>query len=80
VIARATDRVEQPDAQTVRIIKPAGMLTLRATAPAAFEPCPAERTFNLVPGFEAAPLAIALTADSDVRVRLEAPKSASSTA
>jgi hypothetical protein len=80
VIARATDRVEQPDAQTVRIIKPAGMLTLRATAPAAFEPIPAERTFNLVPGFEAAPLAIALTADSDVRVRLEAPKSASSSA
>jgi hypothetical protein len=72
VIARATDHVEQLDPQTVRITKPAGTLTLRTDAPAAFEPIPAQRTFNLVPGFEAVPLAIALTPGADVRVRLEA--------
>ena len=71
VIARATDRVEQLDPQTVRITKPAGTLTIRTDAPAAFEPVPAQRTFNLVPGFEAVPLAIVLAPGADVRVRLE---------
>ena len=80
VIARATDRVEQLDSQTVRITRPAGTLTLRTAAPAAFEPIPAERTFNLVPGFEAVPLAIALTPGVDVRVRLEAQKTEASPA
>jgi hypothetical protein len=72
VIARAADRVEPLDPQTVRITKPAGTLTLRTDAPAAFEPIPAQRTFNLVPGFEAVPLAIVLTPGAEVRVRLEA--------
>jgi hypothetical protein len=72
VLARSTDRVAQPDAQTVRITKSSGTLTVRTDVPAAFEPIPAERTFNLVPGFEAVPLAIALTPGADVRVRLEA--------
>jgi hypothetical protein len=72
VIARATDHVEQLDPQTVRITKPGGTLTLRADAPAAFEPIPAQRTFNLVPGFEAVPVSIVLAPDTDVRVRLEA--------
>jgi hypothetical protein len=71
VVARATDHVAQPDPQTVRITRPAGSLTFRTFAPAAFEPVPAERTFNLVPGFEAAPIALALTPGIDVRVRLE---------
>jgi hypothetical protein len=72
VIARATDRVEQLDPHTVRITRPAGTLTLRTDPPAAFEPLPAQRTFNLVPGFEAVPLAIALAPGADVRVLLEA--------
>jgi len=72
VIARADEHVERPDAQTVRITKLHGALTLRTDAPAGFEPIPAERTFNLVPGFEAIPLEIALGAGKEVRVRLEA--------
>jgi hypothetical protein len=72
VLARSTDRIAQPDSQTVRIIKPLGTLTVRTDAPAAFEPLPAERTFNLVPGFEAVPLAIAVNPSADVRVRIEA--------
>jgi hypothetical protein len=72
VIARAADHVEQLDPQTVRITKPAGTLTLRTDAPAAFEPIPAQRTFNLVPGFEAVPLSILLAPGADVRVRIEA--------
>jgi hypothetical protein len=72
VLVRSTERVEQPDPQTVRITKPAGTLTIRVDRPAAFEPIPAARTFNLVPGFEAVPLSILLPAGVDVRVRLEA--------
>ncbi len=72
VIARAGERVERPDAQTVRIARPHGTLTLHTDAPAGFEPIPTERTFNLVPGFEAVPLAITLEPGKEVRVRLEA--------
>jgi hypothetical protein len=75
VIARAEERVEQPDAQTVRIVKAHGTLTLHTNAPAGFEPIPAKRTFNLVPGFEAVPLAIGLDPGKEVRVRLEAATS-----
>jgi hypothetical protein len=71
VIARADERVEQPDAQTVRIAKQKGMLILHTDAPAGFEPIPGERTFDLVPGFEAVPLAIVLAPEKEVRVRFE---------
>jgi len=71
VLARSGDRVEQPDRQTIRVTKPHGTLTVRADA-AAFEPLPAERTFNLVPGFEAIPLEILLEPGKEVRVRFQA--------
>jgi hypothetical protein len=75
VIASADERVERPDAQTVRITKQHGTLTLHTDAPAGFAPIPAQRTFNLVPGFEAVPLEIALEPGKEVRVRLEAASS-----
>jgi hypothetical protein len=72
LLARAADPLTQPDPQTVRITRHAGSLTVRADAPARFEPVPAQRTFNLVPGFEAVPLVIALDSGTDIRVHLEA--------
>jgi hypothetical protein len=72
VIARADEKVEQTDAQTVRIAKRGGTLMIHTDASAGFEPIPNERTFNLVPGFEAVPLAIVLQPGQEVRVRLEA--------
>lgn len=75
VIARVEERIERPDAQTVRVIRPHGILTLHTDAPLGFEAIPAERTFNLVPGFEAVPLAIALDLGKEVHVRLEAASS-----
>ncbi len=71
VLARASDRVEQPDPKTVRVTKPQGTLIVHTDAPG-FEPLPAERTFNLVPGFEAIPLSLVLEPGNEVRVYLEA--------
>jgi hypothetical protein len=75
VLARADERVEQPDVQTVRITRTHGVLTIRTDAPAGFAPIAAERTFNLVPGFEAIPLAIVLDSGKEVHVHLEAATS-----
>ena len=72
VLARATDRVEQLDPRTVRIVKPAGTLTVTTDAAQGFAPIPHARTFNLVPGFEAVPLTIAMEAGQEVSVRLAA--------
>ena len=74
ILARTPDKVEQPNPQTVRITKPRGTLTVHAGA-ANFEPVAAERTFNLVPGFEAIPLALALEPSKELRVRIEADPS-----
>lgn len=71
VIASSTDRVEQQDAHTVRIVKPKGALLIHTDAPKGFDPIPRERTFNLVPGFEAVPLSVAIEPGVDVRVRIE---------
>jgi hypothetical protein len=71
VIARATERVERLDAQTVRITKQNGILTVSTDAPGGFEAIPEERTFNLVPGFEAAPLEVVLLLEKEVRFRLQ---------
>jgi len=71
VIARADDRVEQADPQTVRITKPGGILTIHTDASAGFESIPQERTFNLVPGFEAVPLSVVLHPGTVAKIRLE---------
>ena len=71
VIALSTDRVEQPDTHTVRIIKPKGVLLVSTNSAKGFEPIPQERTFNLVPGFEAVPLSVAIDPGTEVQVRIE---------
>jgi hypothetical protein len=69
VIARADEEFVQPDARTVRISKAKGTLTV--TTDAVFETVPRERTFNLVPGFEAIPLEVVLEAGKETRIRIE---------
>lgn len=70
VIARADEAFERTDAQTVRIAKAKGTLTVSTDSPAGFEVVPKERTFNLVPGFEAIPLTVVLEPGRDARVRI----------
>jgi hypothetical protein len=72
VIARAGDRVEQVDAHTVRVIKAKGALTVSTDAAAGFDASFKEKTFNLVPGFEAFPFMVALAAQKETRIRLQA--------
>ena len=70
VIARADEAFEQTDAQRVKIAKAKGTLTVSTDAPYGFEAVPKERTFNLVPGFEAIPLVLVLEPGRDTRVRI----------
>jgi hypothetical protein len=69
VISRSDEAVVRADAGTVRIAKAKGTLVVRTDG--AFEALPAERTFNLVPGFECLALAVPMEIGKAVRVRLE---------
>jgi hypothetical protein len=71
VISSSTESTTQPDAKTIRITKPNGTLTIRTNAPQGFDPIPKERTFNLVPGFEAIPLTIAMQPGQQIQIHLE---------
>jgi hypothetical protein len=53
----------------VDIARPKGRLRVQTNAVDGFEKVPHERTFNLVPGFEAIPLSIVLQAGKEVRVK-----------
>jgi len=70
VIARADQAVEQKDARTISIAKAGGRIVV--TADADFALAPAQRVFNLVPGLQAAPLAIALAEGQPVSVTITA--------
>ena len=72
VIARQSERVERVSPQSVRISKPQGSLIVTVDAANRFEPISAERTFNLVPGFEAVPLIVAIQPGKEGRMRVEA--------
>jgi hypothetical protein len=71
VIARPDERVEQIDAHTVRVIKAKGALTVSTDVVAGFDASFKEKTFNLVPGFEAFPFSVALPAGKQARIRLQ---------
>ncbi len=72
VIAREGERVEQIDAQTVRVVKAKGALVVSTDTSAGFDASFREKTFNLVPGFEAFPFIVKLTAEKEARIRLRA--------
>jgi hypothetical protein len=72
VIARPGERVEQIDPQTVRVLKAKGVLTVTTDAPSGFDANFKEKTFNLVPGFEAFPFSVALQEGKPARIRLQA--------
>jgi hypothetical protein len=71
VISKSTESVTQPDPKTIRITKPSGTLTIHTTAPEGFNPIPKERTFNLVPGFEAIPLTIPMQPGQQIQIHLQ---------
>jgi hypothetical protein len=69
IVCRPGEEVQQPDAQTVRILKAGGTLSLTTEPAAKLET--SERTFNLVPGFEAIPLSVVLQPGIEAWVRIE---------
>jgi hypothetical protein len=72
VIARQNEQIEQPSSQVVRISKSKGTLIVTIDGSNAFQPIRSERAFDLVPGFEAVPLTIAILPGRDVGMRIEA--------
>ncbi len=72
VISRSSEAVDHAEPGLIRITKPNGTLTIRTSATGGFEPLPRERTFNLVPGFEALPVTLAMRPGEEIRIRLEA--------
>jgi hypothetical protein len=71
VIAREGERVEQIDAQTVRVIKAKGALLVSTDSAAGFDASFKEKTFNLVPGFEAFLFSVTLPPGKSARIRLQ---------
>jgi hypothetical protein len=72
VISIATEAITQPDPKTIRVTKPTGTLTIRITGDHPPETLPKERTFNLVPGFEAIPITIPMQSGQQIKISLEA--------
>lgn len=72
VISGSNEKIEHPDSKTVRIHKTNGTLVISTDATQGFDPIPATRTFNLVPGFECIPLCITMPHGKEICVRLEA--------
>ena len=70
VVSAHTESVEQVDHGTIRVGKRGGRLVVRTDAPGGFDALAKERTFNLVPGFECVPLAVALVPGKETRVTL----------
>jgi hypothetical protein len=56
----------------VRIVRAEGTITIRTDSAAGFELSSKEKTFNLVPGFEAFPISVVLPAEKAVRIQLRA--------
>jgi hypothetical protein len=71
VISHSTETIAQPDPKTIRITKSNGTLTIRTDASQGFDPIPKERTFNLVPGFEAIPITIPMQPGQEIQIQLE---------
>ncbi len=73
VIARSGESAEAVNSQTVRVAKANGTLTVSTDAEGGFDIAAIqEKTFNLVPGFEAVPLIVGIEPGKEARVQLRA--------
>ena len=76
VIARNDERAETVNARSVRIAKRRGTLIASTDAASGFDAeAIKEKTFNLVPGFEAVPLIVSIAPGKGARVELRAEMS-----
>jgi hypothetical protein len=70
VVSPHEEKAERIDARTIRISKEGGKLLVRTDSPTGFGALQEQRTFNLVPGFECIPLAVAMVPGTLVRIEL----------
>jgi hypothetical protein len=71
VVSRSDEALEHHVPGSIRITKSKGTLTVETDAPQGFEALPAERTFNLVPGFECLPVVVPMRPDAVIHIRLQ---------
>jgi hypothetical protein len=79
VISSSTEPINQPNPNILQIEKPKGTLTIHIISPTPSETGTmerflklAERTFNLVPGFEAIPITIPMEPNKAIQIYIEA--------
>ena len=72
VVSRTGESVEHSDPKIIQVVKPSGTLIVRTEAAQGFETSPAERTFNLVPGFECIPVMLTMQPGKEIHISLEA--------
>jgi hypothetical protein len=72
IVCTQQQPVARAGARVVHVGRDGGRLVAECDAPSAFEPVPERRVFNLVPGFQCVPLAVALAPGRGVRVRIRA--------
>jgi hypothetical protein len=63
---------ERSDPKIIQVFKPSGSPIVRTTAAQGFETLPAERTFNLVPGFECIPVMLRMQPGKEIHISLDA--------
>jgi hypothetical protein len=76
VVASSTEFVDQREPGTIRITKPKGLVRVHTDSAHGFAPVPAERTFNLVPGFECVPLIVTMQLGQELSITIETPATA----
>jgi hypothetical protein len=70
IISPTGETVNQTAPNRIEIHKPQGKLVIEANAPLQIEKTPRSRIFNLVPGFEAVPVAADIPADGRLECRI----------
>ena len=71
VISERSEAVEHKDPGVIRVTKSKGTLTIRTQSRGGFAQLPAERTFNLVPGFECLPLMVPMRPGEEIHIQME---------
>jgi hypothetical protein len=72
ILSRSTEAVDHSEPGLIRLTKPGGTLTIATSAAGGFASLPGERTFNLVPGFEAIPVIVPMRPGDEIQIQLKA--------
>lgn len=71
IVSPTGEKVEQPGPNEITIQKPEGLVKVSANVSLKIKDMPRSRTFNMVPGVEAAPIVAAFEKGNEVKIRIE---------